>query len=339
MASYENVRLMHTILNLYYLEKMKQADIAECMNLSVPKVNRLLQQARDMGYIDFVIRTPFQNLFALENQLKAIFGLQEAIVVPDGGISSSALLNSIGAAAANFLQEQLKDGDILAITPGTTVQAVVQSVDTTHPNNVVVVPILGSLQGDLESDMNFLATHMGEKLGGKSYQLHAPAFADTPETAEVLRSMEPVKKILDIGRSASIALLGIGTVNPNTSRFVQFTALSADQLKNIAENCGGVGEISAVVYNIDGHPCSKEYADRVIGLSLDEIRKIPYRIGVAGSASKALPIYGALRGGYLHALITDETAARGVLDIFNEKFRYKENNHVTGTSSRNRMEM
>ena len=59
----------------------------------------------------------------------------------------------------------------------------------------------------------------------------------------------------------------------------------------------------------------------MIGLTLDEIRQIPYRIGVAASAAKALPIYGALRGGYLHVLITDEAAARGVLKLFDEDFR------------------
>ena len=64
-----------------------------------------------------------------------------------------------------------------------------------------------------------------------------------------------------------------------------------------------------------------EYADRVIGLTLAEIQKIPYRIGVAASAAKALPIYGALRGGYLHALITVEAAASGVLKLFDNSFR------------------
>ena len=136
--------------------------------------------------------------------------------------------------------------------------------------------------------------------------------------------MGPVKEILDIARHADIALLGVGTVDPEISRFVQFTALSAEDLKNIAEGCGGVGEISAHVYNIEGQPCGKEYTDRVVGLNLAEIQKIPYRIGVAASAAKALPIYGALRGGYLHALITDEAAARGVLELFDENFK---NNH------------
>jgi DNA-binding transcriptional regulator LsrR (DeoR family) len=92
-------------------------------------------------------------------------------------------------------------------------------------------------------------------------------------------------------------------------------------MKRIACDCGGVGEISAHVYDVDGQACATEYMERVIGLTLAELRQIPFRIGVAASASKALPIYGALRGGYLHALITDEAAARGVLEIFDEKFR------------------
>ena len=180
--------------------------------------------------------------------------------------------------------------------------------------------MLGSTQGEIESDMNYLATHMGEKLGAKSYQLHAPAFVDTKEHCEVVRSMEPVKTILDIARHADIALLGVGTVDPDVSRFVQFTALSADDMKRVAEVCGGVGEIGAYIYDIEGRPCGKEYAERVIGLTLDEIKQIPFRIGVAVSAAKALPIYSALRGGYLHALVTDEVAARGVLELFDENF-------------------
>ncbi|HBX68429.1 MAG TPA: hypothetical protein DEH25_03335 [Chloroflexi bacterium] len=321
MPTYDHVRLINTILNLYYMEKMTQSEIAERLELSTPKVNRLLQQARELGYVDFVIRTPFQHLFEIENRLKAVFGLQDAIVIPAIGDTSSSLLNAIGTVAANFLLDHIRDGDVIAITPGTTVQAVAQSLDATRPYQVEIVPILGSIQGDIESDMNYLAAQMADRLGAKSYQLHAPAFMDTREHCEVLRSMEPVKKILDIGRHANIALLGVGTVIPEVSRFVQFTALSAKELTDIADNCGGVGEISAHVYDIEGQPCSQEYSERVIGLTLSEIRQIPYRIGIAASAPKALPIYGALRGGYLHALITDETAARGVLNIFDENFR------------------
>ena len=323
MPTYETVRLTNTILTLYYSEELTQSEIAQRLGLSTAKVNRLLQQAREQGYVNITIRTPFQQLFDLEARLEAVFGLQEAIVIPAVGDTSRSLLNGFGTVAANFLLERLRDGDVLAITPGTTVQAVVQSIETTRPYQVEVVPIFGAIQGQIESDMNYLATNLAERLGGKSYQLHAPAFVETPEHGEVLRSMAPVKDILDIARHANIALLGVGTVDADVSRFVQFTALSAEDLQHIANDCGGVGEIAAQVYDIEGRPCGKEYADRIIGLTLAEIRQIPFRIGVAASAAKALPIYGALRGGYLHALITDEAAACGVLGLFDESFRKK----------------
>ena len=33
-----------------------------------------------------------------------------------------------------------------------------------------------------------------------------------------------------------------------------------------------------------------------------------------------MPLYGALRGGYLHTIITDEAAANGVLRLFEQQF-------------------
>jgi DNA-binding transcriptional regulator LsrR (DeoR family) len=321
MPTYEKVRLINSILNLYYVEEVTQAEIAQRMNLSTAKVNRLLQQARDLGYVTHVIRTPFQQLFELESRLKAVFGLQEAIVIPSVGGGSNSLMTAIGPVAAKYLLENIRDGDILAITPGTTVEAVINSSDTSRQYQIKIVPMLGAIQGNIESDMNYLAAHLADRLGAKSYMLHAPAYVDTPELAEVVRSMEPVKMILDIARKANVALLGIGTVDPKASRFVEFTALSAEELKHIAVDCGGVGEIAAHVYDVEGRPCAKEYAERVIGLTLEQIHEIPLRIGVSASASKALPIYAALRGGYIHALITDEAAATGVLDLFDKGFR------------------
>ena len=122
MPTYESVRLINTILTLYYVEELTQAEIAQRLGLSTAKVNRLLQQAREQGYVNITIRTPFQQLFDLEARLKAVFGLQEAIVIPAVGESSSSLLNALGTVAANFLLEHLRDGDVLAITRGTTVQ-------------------------------------------------------------------------------------------------------------------------------------------------------------------------------------------------------------------------
>jgi DNA-binding transcriptional regulator LsrR (DeoR family) len=320
MASYESIRLINTILTLYYLEELTQTEIAQRLGFSTAKVNRLLLQAREQGYVNITIRTPFQQLFELEDRLKAVFGLQEAVVIPAVAETSSSPLNALGNIAAEFLMEHLRDGDVLGIGGGTAINAIVQSLVPARTYQVEVVPLLGAVQGEITHDVNYLATHMAERLGGKSYQLHAPAFVDTREHCETLRSMGPVKEILDIARRANIALVGVGTVDAEVSRFVQFTALSAQDMKHIAEDCGGVGDINAFIYNVEGQACAHEYADRVLGLTLAELKNIPYRIGVAATTAKALPLYGALRGGYLQALITDETAARGILEFFERDF-------------------
>ncbi len=321
MSTYETVRLMNTILTLYYVDGLTQTEIAKRLDFSTAKVNRSLLQAREQGYVTITIRTPFQQLFELEDRLKAVFGLQDATVIPAVAESSTSPLNALGAAAADFLLTHLRDGDVLGIGGGSAVHALFQAIDPARPYKVEVVPLIGAVQGEITTDSNYLAAHLAERLGGKAYQLHAPVIVDSREQCETLKSMGPVKEILDIARRANIALVGVGTVDAEVSRFVQFTALSAEDMKHIASDCGGVGDINAFVFDIEGRACAQEYADRVLGLTLPELKSIPYRIGVAATEAKALPLYGALRGGYLHALITDEAAARGILELFEQDFR------------------
>jgi len=321
MSTYETIRLMNTILTLYYVDGLTQTEIAQRLSFSTAKVNRMLLQAREQGYVTITIRTPFQQLFDLEDRLKAVFGLQDVVVIPAVAESGSSPLNALGAAAAEFLLSHLRDGDVLGIGGGSAVHALYQAITPARSYKVEVVPLIGAVQGEISTDSNYLAAHLAERLGGKAYQLHAPVIVDSREYFETLKSMGPVKEILDIARRANIALVGVGTVDAEVSRFVQFTALSAQDMKHIASDCGGVGDINAFVFDIEGRACAQEYADRVLGLTLPELKSIPYRIGVAATETKALPLYGALRGGYLHALITDEVAARGILGLFEQDFR------------------
>jgi DNA-binding transcriptional regulator LsrR (DeoR family) len=321
VTDYDASRLLNTILNLYYVEEQTQAQIAKQLGLSTAKVNRLLHSAREQGYVDITIRTPFQHLYALGTPLKAVFGLKDVLVVPSMPDETGTLLHTVGRAAASYLVEHLRNGDVIAISGGTAINAVVEALDVSRSYDVEVVPILGAVQGQVTTDMNYLASRLAARLGGKAYQLHAPAFADTREHRDVLLAMRPVKEILDIARRAKVALLGVGTVSDVTSRFVQFTALTAEDMRRIADVCHGVGEIGGQIFDIGGRYCAREYADRVIGLTLEEVRCIPFTIGVAAGAAKSLPLYGALRGGYLHSLITDEAAAQGILDRFEHNFR------------------
>jgi DNA-binding transcriptional regulator LsrR (DeoR family) len=320
-SDYNSARLTNRVLSLYYVQKLTQAEVARRLGLSTAKVNRLLQQAREQGMVEIVIHTPFQHLFDLEARLEAIFDLSDAVVIPQIAEGATAMAHTLGRAGASYLLERLRDGDVIGIGGGTAVHAVVQAMKPPRPYDIEVVPVLGAVQGQVTTDVNYLAAQLAERLGGKAYQLHAPAFVDTCEQRDMLLSLGPVKEILDIARRANVALMGLGTVDYETSRYVQFTALSAEDMKRIAKDYGGVGEIGAYVYDIRGRPCAEECANRVIGLTLQELRRIPFIVGVAATAVKATPLYGALRGGYLDALVTDEAAARGILELFERDFR------------------
>lgn len=313
--------LISRVLHLYYVDELTQAEVGRRLGLSTAKVNRLLQQARQQGMVEITIRTPLQHLFDLEYRLKAVFGIADAVVIPRIAEDVNTYVHTLGRAGASYLLDHLRDGDIVGIGGGTGVHAVVQALDAPRAYDVQVVPVIGGVQGRVTTDVNYLAAQLAERLGGKAYRLHAPAFVEDREHRDMLLSVGPIRDILDIARRANIALMGVGTVEPEKSRFVEFTALSAEDMDRIADSCGGVGEIGAYVYDIDGRPCAQEYADRVIGLSLHELKRIPVVMGVAATAAKALPLYGALRGGYLHRLITDEAAAQGILRVFDDRFR------------------
>lgn len=317
---YDSARLINRVLSLYYVEELTQAQVGRRLGLSTPKVNRLLQQARQEGMVTISFRTPFQHLFDLESRLQSIFDVKDAVVIPRMADEETTMVHSLGHAGAIYLLEHLRDGDIIAIGGGTTVHDVVQAVNTNRSYDVAVVPVVGGVQGRVTTDVNYLAAQLAERLGGKAFQLHSPAYVETPEHREALLKMAPIKEILDIARRANLALLGIGTVDPESSRFVQFTALSAEEMRQIATQCGGVGEVLAIVYDETGQPCAQQYANRVVGLTMEELKQIPLRIGIAGTYTKALPVYGALRGRLFQTIIIDEAAAQGALDCFERDF-------------------
>jgi DNA-binding transcriptional regulator LsrR (DeoR family) len=63
----------------------------------------------------------------------------------------------------------------------------------------------------------------------------------------------------------------------------------------------------------DGSPINLELNERIIGLTLEQIRKIPRVIGIAGGTAKHGIIRAALHGNILDVLITDLSTAETLL--------------------------
>ncbi|TFH33628.1 MAG: sugar-binding transcriptional regulator, partial [Anaerolineales bacterium] len=101
---------------------------------------------------------------------------------------------------------------------------------------------------------------------------------------------------------------------PAMSSLVRAGYLTPKEIRVVAQ-AGAVGDVCAVHFDIHGNILDIPIAARVIGVSESDLRKIPFRLGVAGGAVKAPAILGALRSGLISALVTDDLAVRSIFEL------------------------
>jgi DNA-binding transcriptional regulator LsrR (DeoR family) len=291
-------------------------EISKALDLSTAKVNRLIKQARELGMVEIRVHNRYQDIFDLERQIEKKAGVKEAVIVPQFTRDETAMLQSIGQVAAGYLLDHIRDGDVICMSGGRAILEVVRAVRTTRSYDVCVVPAIGGVQGRHYTDVNYLAAELAGKLGGRAYQLHAPATVDSQLERDSLYALRHVKEVFDLARQAQIALVGVGSLSEDTSSYFQLTALSPEEVQNLTNERGGAGEILAQVLDRKGEEVACEYSGRVIGLELRELKTIPLSIGVAATPGKAVAIAGALAGGYIKTIITDDATGKEVLKIY-----------------------
>ncbi|EHK53022.1 sugar-binding transcriptional regulator [Allomesorhizobium alhagi] len=310
---FEAIRQIYTVLVLHFVDGMKQSEIALAMNLSPSKVNRLIVQGRKLGMVKVAIESPFQPLVDLETRLIETGGLSASVVAPTVPGSPDTTLQQVGRAAANMLLETLRDGDIIAITGGKAVSAVVENMMPERAFDVTVVPLTGGVQGKFYTDVNHLASRLAERLGGRTLLMHAPLFAESREQRDMLMEMASIRDVFGLARKAAIALVGIGSIVTPGSSYYDLNPLTKTSRELLIES-GVRGEFLAHLIREDGTVADHPLNSRLVALDPAELARCPRRIGVAAGPEKVLPIRAALNGRFLDALVIDEETAGDVLE-------------------------
>lgn len=310
---FEAIRQIYTVLVLHFVDGMKQADIATAINLSPSKVNRLIAQGRKLGMVRIEIESPFQRLVDFEKRLIEAAGLASAVVAPTVPGSPETTLQQVGRAAANQLLETLRDGDVIAITGGKAVSAVVENLLPERAFDVTVVPLTGGVQGKHYTDVNHLATRLAEKLGGRTLLVHAPLFAESREQRDMLMDMASIRDVFDMARKAAIALVGIGSIQTAGSSYYDLHPMPNHD-RELVVRSGAAGEFLAHLIRDDGSMADYPHNMRLVALEPEELSNCRHVIGVAAGPEKVRPIRAALAGRYLDSLVVDDETALAVLD-------------------------
>ncbi|MFZ7946439.1 MULTISPECIES: sugar-binding transcriptional regulator [Bacillaceae] len=297
---------------LYYLLDYNQNEIAKMLGVSRPTVSRLLQQAKSDGIVQINIMDPTEDAENLAVQLEEKFNLKKAVIASIPQYENHIIKNYLGEKAAHYLNDIVKDDDIIGVTWGTTLYHIAIELQQKFVKNVKVVQLKGGVS---YAETNTYASEI-LYLFGKAYNttpnhLPLPAIVDHVVVKQAMEVDRHIRNILELGRQANIALFTIGSIKTDSLLFQlgYFTESDLESLKGKA-----VGDICSRFFDKNGEICNESLNERTLGVNLDELRKKEYSIVVAGGPNKIDGIYGALKGKYANVLITDQFTAKFLLD-------------------------
>lgn len=306
--------LLADVAEMYFLEGKTQAQIARKVGVTRSMVSRMLSEARAAGIVEFSVRRPLSLDAGLAADLKKRFGLRQARVVAARAEDGQRRLRRLGAAGAQVLGGFLRPGLKLGLTWGTAVRATLQALEVeSRVPSLKIVQLIGALGARIEDyDGHALVRALETRLGGEAYYINAPFLVDSREAAQELLANRSLAETIALARQCDVALLGVGSVDPQHSSFYQAGYVPLRDLKALQRE-GAVGDVCGLHFTAGGKPAGADFSSRLVGINERQLRAIPVRIGVAGGSGKAAPVLGALRGGYINILVTDDLVARVLL--------------------------
>lgn len=305
----------------YYKDELTQDEIARRVGLSRASIGRLLERARKLGLVSITLSSPYLASFALAQDLRAAFGLSDALVVPDdkGREASQEEVNRrLGIGGAQMLSGRLRPHEALGVGWGDTVARVLHQADFAAMGGVHVVTLAGGVAGYLPA-LTY-SRENGQTLTASV--IASPIVASTARLASALRAEPMIAAVIDEARRVSTAVVGVGTATADAT-LVRLGYLTAEDASKLVDR-RVVGDILGQFYDINGKVLKLPIHDRRIGVDLDDLKAVNTVIGVAGGTDKVDAILGALRGGHLNALVTNESAARLLLDRSGRRGQRKE---------------
>lgn len=296
---------------LYYEEDLSQDQIASKLNTSRSNISRMLTSARRLGYVEIRIIAPTSRHDYIAQQLVDKLGVSDIqVIAPD---RNDLALNAVGRAAAQTLQKNLRANQTIAISWGRGLEATVVNCRRDSIPGLKVTQLMGSMSNVLTSvSAEEVGRTLARNLNADFLPFSAPVVVSNQRTRDSLMAEPSVSRVLDVARRADVALVGIGSAGSSSSEMlVNEFALSKGERETTFKSMAG--DIAARFYNAHGKMLSAALDNRVIGLSLDEIKKIGRVIGVATGADKVLGVVGAARSRIVDHLIIDLSCANAIL--------------------------
>ncbi|RDW21330.1 sugar-binding protein [Oceanobacillus arenosus] len=292
----------------YYHEGLTQTDIAKALNLSRMKVIKYLEFARSNNIIQFKIDLEQISEKDLQAKLIKKYNLDDIYIVPSANEDS---VDSITIAAAQYIEDRITSDTMINVGYG---EAVSRTLGRLHISTKYKVTFV-SLSGGVKFYMPTAIDQSSDYYTNPNYNhyiLPSPLMVSTDSLRSNLIHEKPIKDILEMIPYSNLTVIGIGALNEKAT-LVKEGLVSLREME-IFKSYGAVGDLLSQFYDINGSVLDLKLHNRIVSTEIPLLKTLNNVVAVAGGIDKKEAIIGALKGGYINILITDENVARSLLE-------------------------
>ncbi len=307
-------QLLARIAWMYFQDDQTQTEIAEKLGLSRVTINRMIKEAREIGLVEIKIKTDSTPLYELSSRLCRQYGLLDVICVPSGTQSDDQRA-LIAQGAAALLSNRIREGMTVGIGVGRTLSFLPDYFSPENPTLCQFISLTGGLnlkEHGVPHSFDTL-TRLAINTGGEAMYIPAPSYLTDPSAYDIFMNQPEVIKALDLARSSQMAFFSVGA-SDYTSILFQMRYLDSQDMKELHSK-NAVGDVLGRFYDINGEQIQLSVNKRIIGLEIDELKKIPVKILVAGGTNKLQAISVAMHHKLCDILVTDEDTAMQLLSF------------------------
>ncbi|OLS35409.1 sugar-binding transcriptional regulator [Bacillus sp. MRMR6] len=305
--TYEN-SLIIKIAWKYYNEGMTQNEIAESLNLSRMKVIKYLDIAKANNIIQFKINLNQFVDMDLQNKIKRKYDLQDIYIVP---AATQNPLDSLTIAAAQYIEDRITSDTMINVGYGQAVSRTLGHLNISTKYKVTFVSLSGGVRFYIPTAVDSSSDYYTNP-NYSHYIMPAPLVVSDHRLAEQLVKERPIRKIFEMIPYSNITIIGIGAVNDKAT-LVKEGYLSTTEIE-IFKSMGAVGDLLSQFYDINGNVLDHKLHTQLVSTDINLLKSLNQVVAVAGGLEKREAIIGALKGGYIDVLITDEEVAKSLLE-------------------------
>lgn len=325
----ERLRQVLKVAHLFYEKEMTKTDISHEIRASTTQVARLLAEAREQGFVRIEFRPP--KLQELSERLKQRYDWLAETTVVSYADDLAFMRRMIGVAAAQYFEANAAAGATIALGGGDTMYEMVMALPRAERDiRIVPTAIIDTGPVLTHIDPTVLVTILWVRSGRRPGQAHFATGLPfhRPLSRQKLREeyeefsrRRGVQEVLAEMKRADFMFASLGCLSPDAD----YEKLAPRPHQYLLENLkltaaalrkeGAVGDINYSFFDTGGQTVPDWNVFPALGT--EQVRgmvKAGKKVVVAVGKYKLPALRAALKGQLCNVLITDEMAAKALLD-------------------------